>query len=80
MPELTLIVKLNPPGAFIIQNTATVTTLGDSIPDNDSDTFFFSLAERTAPVLSVVGLGALIVLLTMVAYVGVLRIPARKKR
>src|SRR6185436_9453240 len=35
LPTLTLIVKLNPPGAFIIQNTAMVTTVGDSIPDND---------------------------------------------
>jgi hypothetical protein len=65
---LTLVVTLNPPGALVMVNTALVTTEDDIDPDNDSDTFVFSLAEQAAPILSIVGLGTLIVLLTLVAY------------
>jgi len=79
LPALTLIAKVNPPGAFFVSNTATVTTEGDDVGDNDSDTFFFSQAERTAPVLSDVGLAALIAMLTLVAYFGFLRTAPKKR-
>jgi len=78
LPPITLVATLNTP-AFILLNTATVTTEDDAIPDNDSDTFFFSLLERTAPVLSGAGIAALIAMLTLVAYFGFLRAVPKKR-
>jgi hypothetical protein len=78
---LTLVVTLDAPGAFIIQNTAEVTTAGDADPVNDTSTFVFNLAERTAPVLSILGLVALILLLSTVAFFGLNRLrTAPRKR
>lgn len=74
---LTLVATIND-GALIVANTAIVFTPMDSVEPNNTDTFVFTL-DTPAPVLSAPTLAMLIAMLSLVAYFGLYREPARAR-